>query len=356
MPKRFLSFALAALLPLSQFLLPAAALSDEPSSPKMEPSTALIDTEGAPAAPPSQTVEISPSPEDLPPEMTEEIPPAEMMPSDETPPPQNDPVPEETPPEASFPLDGPHSETPPAPEETEPSEMEGAAPGETEPSETEEPVPGEAAPPETEEPVPSETPPTPSGTEPVELPAVPDEAGPPVPTESPEATAPPEAVPLPAEPPADAGNEPTYIVKIPSTIDFGEVPQDSGSLTYDFVISARDVSGLGSMELNVVVDSANEFRLLPSEDSGEGPGGLAYQVYTGEDPWSSGEVVASFQSDADVACTAVLDTSQVQGAADLSDTLTFAFVLAPSSPPEEQMEAAPDPEAPFAPTSQLESE
>ena len=170
-------------------------------------------------------------------------------------------------------------------------------------------------------------------------------------------TAPPEAVPLPAEPPADPVNEPTYIVKIPPEIDFGEIVLDEGPRTCSFTISAQDVSGLGSMELNVVVESANGFCLLPTgEDSDGGAGGLAYQIYTGEDPWSSGEVVASFREDADISCTAVLDTSQAVHGADYSDTLTFAFVLAPSSPPEEQSEEAPDQEAPFASTSQLESE
>ena len=333
MPKRLLFFTLTALLSFSQLLLPAAALSDELTGLNTAPSAALIDVGDAPAAPPSLTVEISPSPEDLPPEMTEETPPAETMPSDETSPPQTDPVPEETPPEASSPLDGADpSETPPAPEETEPSE-------------TEEPAPGETAPPETEEPAPSETPPIPS------------ETAPPEPSESPEMTAPPEAVPLPAEPPADPVNEPTYIVKIPPEIDFGEIVLDEGPRTCSFTISAQDVSGLGSMELNVVVESANGFCLLPTgEDSDGGAGGLAYQIYTGEDPWSSGEVVASFREDADVSCTAVLDTSQAVHGADYSDTLTFAFVLAPSSPPEEQSEEAPDQEAPFASTSQLESE
>ena len=333
MPKRLLFFTLAALLSFSQLLLPAAALSDELTGLDTAPSAALIDVGDAPAAPPSLTVEISPSPEDLPPEMTEETPPAETMPSDETSPPQTDPVPEETPPEASSPLDGADpSETPPAPEETEPSE-------------TEEPAPGETTPPETEEPAPSETPPVPSETAPTE------------PSESPEVTAPPEAVPLPAEPPADPVNEPTYIVKIPPEIDFGEIVLDEGPRTCSFTISAQDVSGLGSMELNVVVESANGFCLLPTgEDSDGGAGGLAYQIYTGEDPWSSGEVVASFREDADISCTAVLDTSQAVHGADYSDTLTFAFVLAPSSPPEEQAEEAPDQEAPFASTSQLESE
>ena len=333
MPKRLLFFTLTALLSFSQLLLPAAALSDELTGLKAAPSAALIDVGDAPAAPPSLTVEISPSPEDLPPEMTEETPPAETMPSDETSPPQTDPVPEETPPEASSPLDGADpSETPPAPEETEPSE-------------TEEPAPGETTPPQTEEPAPSETPPAPS------------ETAPPEPSESPEVTAPPEAVPLPAEPPADPVNEPTYIVKIPPEIDFGEIVLDEGPRTCSFTISAQDVSGLGSMELNVVVESANGFCLLPTgEDSDGGAGGLAYQIYTGEDPWSSGEVVASFREDADVSCTAVLDTSQAVHGADYSDTLTFAFVLAPSSPPEEQTEEAPDQEAPFASTSQLESE
>ena len=333
MPKRLLFFTLTALLSFSQLLLPAAALSDELTGLNTAPSAALIDVGDAPAAPPSLTVEISPSPEDLPPEMTEETPPAETMPSDETSPPQTDPVPEETPPEASSPLDGADpSETPPAPEETEPSE-------------TEEPAPGETAPPETEEPAPSETPPVPS------------ETAPPEPSESPEVTAPPEAVPLPAEPPADPVNEPTYIVKIPPEIDFGEIVLDEGPRTCSFTISAQDVSGLGSMELNVVVESANGFCLLPTgEDSDGGAGGLAYQIYTGEDPWSSGEVVASFREDADISCTAVLDTSQAVHGADYSDTLTFAFVLAPSSPPEEQAEEAPDQEAPFASTSQLESE
>ena len=320
MPKRLLFFTLTALLSFSQLLLPAAALSDELTGLNTAPSAALIDVGDAPAAPPSLTVEISPSPEDLPPEMTEETPPAETMPSDETSPPQTDPVPEETPPEASSPLDGADpSETPPAPEETEPSE--------------------------TEEPAPGETPPVPS------------ETTPPEPSESPEVTAPPEAVPLPAEPPADPVNEPTYIVKIPPEIDFGEIVLDEGPRTCSFTISAQDVSGLGSMELNVVVESANGFCLLPTgEDSDGGAGGLAYQIYTGEDPWSSGEVVASFREDADVSCTAVLDTSQAVHGADYSDTLTFAFVLAPSSPPEEQTEEAPDQEAPFASTSQLESE
>ena len=333
MPKRLLFFTLTALLSFSQLLLPAAALSDELTGLDTAPSAALIDVGDAPAAPPSLTVEISPSPEDLPPEMTEETPPAETMPSDETSPPQTDPVPEETPPEASSPLDGADpSETPPAPEETEPSE-------------TEEPAPGETTPPETEEPAPSETPPVPSETAPTE------------PSESPEVTAPPEAVPLPAEPPADPVNEPTYIVKIPPEIDFGEIVLDEGPRTCSFTISAQDVSGLGSMELNVVVESANGFCLLPTgEDSDGGAGGLAYQIYTGEDPWSSGEVVASFREDADISCTAVLDTSQAVHGADYSDTLTFAFVLAPSSPPEEQAEEAPDQEAPFASTSQLESE
>ena len=346
MPKRLLFFTLTALLSFSQLLLPAAALSDELTGLKAAPSAALIDVGDAPAAPPSLTVEISPSPEDLPPEMTEETPPAETMPSDETSPPQTDPVPEETPPEASSPLDGADpSETPPAPEETEPSETEEPAPGETAPPETEEPAPGETAPPETEEPAPSETPPVPS------------ETAPPEPSESPEVTAPPEAVPLPAEPPADPVNEPTYIVKIPPEIDFGEIVLDEGPRTCSFTISAQDVSGLGSMELNVVVESANGFCLLPTgEDSDGGAGGLAYQIYTGEDPWSSGEVVASFREDADISCTAVLDTSQAVHGADYSDTLTFAFVLAPSSPPEEQSEEAPDQEAPFASTSQLESE
>ena len=333
MPKRLLFFTLTALLSFSQLLLPAAALSDELTGLDTAPSAALIDVGDAPAAPPSLTVEISPSPEDLPPEMTEETPPAETMPSDETSPPQTDPVPEETPPEASSPLDGADpSETPPAPEETAPPE-------------TEEPAPGETAPPETEEPAPSETPPVPS------------ETAPPEPSESPEVTAPPEAVPLPAEPPADPVNEPTYIVKIPPEIDFGEIVLDEGPRTCSFTISAQDVSGLGSMELNVVVESANGFCLLPTgEDSDGGAGGLAYQIYTGEDPWSSGEVVASFREDADISCTAVLDTSQAVHGADYSDTLTFAFVLAPSSPPEEQAEEAPDQEAPFASTSQLESE
>ena len=346
MPKRLLFFTLTALLSFSQLLLPAAALSDELTGLKAAPSAALIDVGDAPAAPPSLTVEISPSPEDLPPEMTEETPPAETMPSDETSPPQTDPVPEETPPEASSPLDGADpSETPPAPEETEPSETEEPAPGETTPPETEEPAPGETTPPQTEEPAPSETPPAPS------------ETAPPEPSESPEVTAPPEAVPLPAEPPADPVNEPTYIVKIPPEIDFGEIVLDEGPRTCSFTISAQDVSGLGSMELNVVVESANGFCLLPTgEDSDGGAGGLAYQIYTGEDPWSSGEVVASFREDADVSCTAVLDTSQAVHGADYSDTLTFAFVLAPSSPPEEQTEEAPDQEAPFASTSQLESE
>ena len=346
MPKRLLFFTLTALLSFSQLLLPAAALSDELTGLNTAPSAALIDVGDAPAAPPSLTVEISPSPEDLPPEMTEETPPAETMPSDETSPPQTDPVPEETPPEASSPLDGADpSETPPAPEETEPSETEEPAPGETTPPETEEPAPGETAPPETEEPAPGETPPVPS------------ETTPPEPSESPEVTAPPEAVPLPAEPPADPVNEPTYIVKIPPEIDFGEIVLDEGPRTCSFTISAQDVSGLGSMELNVVVESANGFCLLPTgEDSDGGAGGLAYQIYTGEDPWSSGEVVASFREDADVSCTAVLDTSQAVHGADYSDTLTFAFVLAPSSPPEEQTEEAPDQEAPFASTSQLESE
>ena len=346
MPKRLLFFTLTALLSFSQLLLPAAALSDELTGLNTAPSAALIDVGDAPAAPPSLTVEISPSPEDLPPEMTEETPPAETMPSDETSPPQTDPVPEETPPEASSPLDGADpSETPPAPEETEPSETEEPAPGETAPPETEEPAPGETTPPETEEPAPSETPPVPS------------ETAPPEPSESPEVTAPPEAVPLPAEPPADPVNEPTYIVKIPPEIDFGEIVLDEGPRTCSFTISAQDVSGLGSMELNVVVESANGFCLLPTgEDSDGGAGGLAYQIYTGEDPWSSGEVVASFREDADISCTAVLDTSQAVHGADYSDTLTFAFVLAPSSPPEEQSEEAPDQEAPFASTSQLESE
>ena len=346
MPKRLLFFTLTALLSFSQLLLPAAALSDELTGLDTAPSAALIDVGDAPAAPPSLTVEISPSPEDLPPEMTEETPPAETMPSDETSPPQTDPVPEETPPEASSPLDGADpSETPPAPEETEPSETEEPAPGETTPPQTEEPAPGETAPPETEEPAPGETPPVPS------------ETTPPEPSESPEVTAPPEAVPLPAEPPADPVNEPTYIVKIPPEIDFGEIVLDEGPRTCSFTISAQDVSGLGSMELNVVVESANGFCLLPTgEDSDGGAGGLAYQIYTGEDPWSSGEVVASFREDADVSCTAVLDTSQAVHGADYSDTLTFAFVLAPSSPPEEQAEEAPDQEAPFASTSQLESE
>ena len=346
MPKRLLFFTLTALLSFSQLLLPAAALSDELTGLNTAPSAALIDVGDAPAAPPSLTVEISPSPEDLPPEMTEETPPAETMPSDETSPPQTDPVPEETPPEASSPLDGADpSETPPAPEETEPSETEEPAPGETTPPQTEEPAPGETAPPETEEPAPGETPPVPS------------ETTPPEPSESPEVTAPPEAVPLPAEPPADPVNEPTYIVKIPPEIDFGEIVLDEGPRTCSFTISAQDVSGLGSMELNVVVESANGFCLLPTgEDSDGGAGGLAYQIYTGEDPWSSGEVVASFREDADVSCTAVLDTSQAVHGADYSDTLTFAFVLAPSSPPEEQTEEAPDQEAPFASTSQLESE
>ena len=320
MPKRLLFFTLTALLSFSQLLLPAAALSDEPSGAKMGPSAALIEVGEVPTVPFSLTVETSRSPEDLPPEMTEETPPAETMPSDETSPPQTDPVPEETPPEASSPLDGADpSETPPAPEET--------------------------APPETEEPAPAETPPVPS------------ETAPPGPSESPEVTAPPEAVPLPAEPPADPVNEPTYIVKIPPEIDFGEIVLDEGPRTCSFTISAQDVSGLGSMELNVVVESANGFCLLPTgEDSDGGAGGLAYQIYTGEDPWSSGEVVASFREDADISCTAVLDTSQAVHGADYSDTLTFAFVLAPSSPPEEQAEEAPDQEAPFASTSQLESE
>ena len=359
MPKRLLFFTLTALLSFSQLLLPAAALSDELTGLNTAPSAALIDVGDAPAAPPSLTVEISPSPEDLPPEMTEETPPAETMPSDETSPPQTDPVPEETPPEASSPLDGADpSETPPAPEETEPSETEEPAPGETTPPETEEPAPGETAPPETEEPAPGET--TPPQTEepaPSETPPVPSETTPPEPSESPEVTAPPEAVPLPAEPPVDPVNEPTYIVKIPPEIDFGEIVLDEGPRTCSFTISAQDVSGLGSMELNVVVESANGFCLLPTgEDSDGGAGGLAYQIYTGEDPWSSGEVVASFREDADVSCTAVLDTSQAVHGADYSDTLTFAFVLAPSSPPEEQSEEAPDQEAPFASTSQLESE
>ena len=372
MPKRLLFFTLTALLSFSQLLLPAAALSDELTGLNTAPSAALIDVGDAPAAPPSLTVEISPSPEDLPPEMTEETPPAETMPSDETSPPQTDPVPEETPPEASSPLDGADpSETPPAPEETEPSETEEPAPGETAPPETEEPAPGETAPPETEEPAPEETAPpeteepapgetTPPQTEepaPGETPPVPSETTPPEPSESPEVTAPPEAVPLPAEPPADPVNEPTYIVKIPPEIDFGEIVLDEGPRTCSFTISAQDVSGLGSMELNVVVESANGFCLLPTgEDSDGGAGGLAYQIYTGEDPWSSGEVVASFREDADVSCTAVLDTSQAVHGADYSDTLTFAFVLAPSSPPEKQTEEAPDQEAPFASTSQLESE
>ena len=372
MPKRLLFFTLTALLSFSQLLLPAAALSDELTGLNTAPSAALIDVGDAPAAPPSLTVEISPSPEDLPPEMTEETPPAETMPSDETSPPQTDPVPEETPPEASSPLDGADpSETPPAPEETEPSETEEPAPGETTPPETEEPAPGETAPPETEEPAPGETTPpqteepapgetTPPQTEepaPSETPPVPSETTPPEPSESPEVTAPPEAVPLPAEPPVDPVNEPTYIVKIPPEIDFGEIVLDEGPRTCSFTISAQDVSGLGSMELNVVVESANGFCLLPTgEDSDGGAGGLAYQIYTGEDPWSSGEVVASFREDADISCTAVLDTSQAVHGADYSDTLTFAFVLAPSSPPEEQSEEAPDQEAPFASTSQLESE
>ena len=385
MPKRLLFFTLTALLSFSQLLLPAAALSDELTGLDTAPSAALIDVGDAPAAPPSLTVEISPSPEDLPPEMTEETPPAETMPSDETSPPQTDPVPEETPPEASSPLDGADpSETPPAPEETEPSETEEPAPGETAPPETEEPAPGETAPPETEEPAPGETTPpeteepapgetappeteepapgetTPPETEepaPSETPPVPSETAPTEPSESPEVTAPPEAVPLPAEPPADPVNEPTYIVKIPPEIDFGEIVLDEGPRTCSFTISAQDVSGLGSMELNVVVESTNGFCLLPTgEDSDGGAGGLAYQIYTGEDPWSSGEVVASFREDADISCTAVLDTSQAVHGADYSDTLTFAFVLAPSSPPEEQAEEAPDQEAPFASTSQLESE
>ncbi|WP_295619172.1 hypothetical protein [uncultured Intestinimonas sp.] len=294
-------------------------------------------------------------------------------------------MPEETPPEASSPLDGADpSETPPAPEETEPSETEEPAPGETTPPQTEEPVPGETTPPQTEEPAPGETAPpeteepapgetappeteepapgetAPPETEepaPSETPPVPSETAPPEPSESPEVTAPPEAVPLPAEPPADPVNEPTYIVKIPPEIDFGEIVLDEGPRTCSFTISAQDVSGLGSMELNVVVESANGFCLLPTgEDSDGGAGGLAYQIYTGEDPWSSGEVVASFREDADISCTAVLDTSQAVHGADYSDTLTFAFVLAPSSPPEEQAEEAPDQEAPFASTSQLESE
>ena len=359
MPKRLLFFTLTALLSFSQLLLPAAALSDELTGLKAAPSAALIDVGDAPAAPPSLTVEISPSPEDLPPEMTEETPPAETMPSDETSPPQTDPVPEETPPEASSPLDGADpSETPPAPEETEPSETEEPAPGETTPPQTEEPAPGETTPPKTEEPAPGETaPPETEEPAPSETPPAPRETASPEPSESPEVTAPPEAVPLPAEPPADPVNEPTYIVKIPPEIDFGEIVLDEGPRTCSFTISAQDVSGLGSMELNVVVESANGFCLLPTgEDSGDGAGGLAYQIYTGEDPWSSGEVVASFQEDADISCTAVLDTSQAVHGADYSDTLTFAFVLAPSSPPEEQTEEAPDQEAPFASTSQLESE
>ena len=49
------------------------------------------------------------------------------------------------------------------------------------------------------------------------------------------------------EPPADPVNEPTYIVKIPPEIDFGEIVLDEGPRTCSFTISAQDVSRLGSM-------------------------------------------------------------------------------------------------------------
>lgn len=118
------------------------------------------------------------------------------------------------------------------------------------------------------------------------------------------------------------GVDPSYIIVIPSSIDFGKMRKDSGKITREFNVEAQSVVIEDGYEINVGVTSD----FMMKDRNGSGSVALEYLLYNSSSQLiTSGATYTSFESNEITTGQLSIDTSNITKAGKYKGTMDFVI-------------------------------
>lgn len=121
--------------------------------------------------------------------------------------------------------------------------------------------------------------------------------------------------------------EPAYTVNIPSTIQVGDLTKTAATSVKSttFVVSAANVTDLGSKQVDVSISTADG-----SFNLSDGTHNLPYQVFnvaSNGTALASSDLFTTFTADGEVTGRIDIDQANIEAAGDYTGTLTFTIAL-----------------------------
>ena len=128
-----------------------------------------------------------------------------------------------------------------------------------------------------------------------------------------------------AESEVKASIDPTFMIIIPTAVDFGTLAKNSGTKTKDFNVAASGVLIEDGAKIAVSVESA----FVMKDKDGTGNIDLAYVLNNSEDPVLTAAVFANFVENRTEGGTVTVDTAAITKAGSYKGTMVFGISYVP---------------------------